>query len=194
MVTPTSSNGSANLPSSARPDGSFEYLVDELIVFTVATHLGWLWSIPKHVPFAFSFVYVGFLWDIPVHTVKLPNKKKAKYILHLAPWVTGASTVQKDVELVVGTLNHCCLTLPEGCSRVPSLYQLLAGFCSHESDFTKHQISTAALVDVEWWCARLSDTFLVSGLGLYGLPQKTTLPTHLCEVFFHLSLTCYHLL
>ncbi|KAL1944125.1 hypothetical protein VTO73DRAFT_3310 [Trametes versicolor] len=159
-------------PSATRLDGSFEYTVDESIIFTVAARLGWPWSLPKHVPFAFSFVYVGFLWDIPARTVELPEKKKTKYLLRLAPWLAGASVSRKDVEVIVGTLNHCSLAVPDGRSRLPSLYRLSAGFRSHEADFVKHRISAAALSDVEWWRARLSDTFC--GSNLYIPPMSTS--------------------
>lgn len=138
-------------PTRKLIDGSFEYSYDESLIFSVAERLGWPWSPTKHTPFSSSFTYNGFQWDIPSRTVELPASKKVKYLERLAPWISGATFTRKECEKMVGTLNHCCLTLPEGRSRLPSFYRFASGFHYSTSIFARHRISTAVLEDAAWW-------------------------------------------
>ncbi|GBE88469.1 hypothetical protein SCP_1302850 [Sparassis crispa] len=138
-------------PVSTNPDGSHVFSYDESLFFSIADHLGWPWSLTKHVPFATTFNYNGFHWHIANRTVKIPEKKKTKYVGKLADWTEGESVTRKECEGIVGMLNHCCLAIPEGCSHLPSFYRLAASFESAKSKYVHHRITAAYLTDVAWW-------------------------------------------
>jgi len=82
-------------------------------------------------------------------------EKCAKFLLRLEPWTDGGMVSKSDCEIVLGTLNHCALVLPEGRSRLPSLFHLSGSF-THCHYLVKHRIGWQAASDIKWWCARLS--------------------------------------
>ncbi|TFY65320.1 hypothetical protein EVJ58_g2059 [Rhodofomes roseus] len=159
-------------PIQQNPDGSYVYSYDESLIFSVAERLGWPWSLPKHSPFADVFTYNGFQWCLSARTVEIAGKKKAKYLARLAPWVVGASVTKKEVEGAIGMLNHCCLAVPEGRSRLPSLYRMNAAFTISGNQFSRHKITNAALEDVAWWQGKLAEDFCGQTLFLPPLDES----------------------
>jgi len=137
---------------------NFTYSAD--LIWRIAEELGWPWAPAKFVDFATSFLYIGFLWDLAEKKVELPEKKKKKYITRLAPWTLGSLHTVKDTEQIIGTLNHICLVIPEGRSRLVSLYKFRGGFKVHHSHETKHKLPVGVFSDLSWWKERLEDDFV----------------------------------
>jgi hypothetical protein len=90
--------------------------VEQLSMF-----LGWPWKTKKTHLFAVIFTYLGFSWNLDWHTVEIPQKKKDKYLLRLAPWLGGAHFTQEEAKQVLGTLVYCALALPDGWSHLVAL-------------------------------------------------------------------------
>lgn len=56
-------------PTHSLPDGSFAYHLDASSIWATAEYIGWPWSVPKFLDFAFEFPYIGFEWSLPLKTV-----------------------------------------------------------------------------------------------------------------------------
>lgn len=138
--------------------GPWTYSYDESRIFDIGTALGWPWSLPKHSPFAFEFVYIGFLWSLEQKTVSLPAAKCAAYASKLASWLATNYTSQHDCESIVGTLNHCTLAVRDGRSHLPSFYKMLGAFRS-PSPFIRHKITPSVRAETLWWLHRFRNTW-----------------------------------
>jgi hypothetical protein len=132
-------------------DGKFSYKYDERLFIDIAEELGWTWEMDKHTPFKPFFTYLGLDWNITEKTVTLPTKKKEKYLRKLESWRHGAHVSWKEVENVIGTLNHCSLVVPKGRSRLVTLYKFGATFKHTANKFVKHTISENTAADIDWW-------------------------------------------
>lgn len=153
-------------PINNSTEGPWEYTYSEGMICKVAEHLGWPWAPEKHQPFGFSFTYIGFEWRLADHTVAIPSSKKAKYMARLEQWERGHLVSRKVCDAVIGTLNHCCLAVPEGRSRMPSLYRFAASFVHMRSRFSTRQINADVANDIAWWRNQLSKPFCGSRLSI----------------------------
>jgi hypothetical protein len=105
---------------------NFSYsLID---IYNLASHLGWPWKPSKTKSFVSEFKYLGFTWNLANKTVQIPLLKKVCYTTKLEPWITGWKFSRKEVELVLDTLVHCSLALPDDHSQLPSLSCFAASF------------------------------------------------------------------
>jgi hypothetical protein len=156
-------------PTLQSTDGTFAFTYSADLIWRIAEELGWPWAPAKFVDFSTSFLYIGFLWNLATKRVELPDKKKQKYINRLEPWTLGSLHTVKEAEQIIGTLNHVCLVVPEGRSRLVSLYKFRSGFKTHHSHEAKHKLTSAASSDLSWWRQRLSDEFV--GMGIIRPPQ-----------------------
>ena len=114
------------LPSSSASQFSFPF--NKSLIFSIVEDLGWPWSPSKHIPFASSFPYLGFIWNLSNKSVSIPLSKCEKYLAHLEAWVPGAYVSLRDVQGVLGCLQHCTLVLSDGCSHLPSFYRFCSAF------------------------------------------------------------------
>ena len=140
-------------------EGEWEYKYTEKIIWDIAAELGWPWAPEKFVAFRQVFTYLGFEWDLSNKTVCLPEVKKTKYLTKLEPWITGYAASKQEIETVIGTLNHVTLVIPEGSSRLPSLYRFRASFKESSTPWTRHRVPHEMAVDLEWWRSMLSSPF-----------------------------------
>lgn len=147
-------------PSHRLSNGTYMFNYNADLIWKVADELGWPWAPAKFIDFAPFFNYIGFLWNFPAKVVELPEKKKLKYLERLAPWTHRSTHTLKEVESLIGTLNHVCLVVPEGRSHMISLYKFRGGFrATHHSEM-RHRLSADATDDTEWWRGRLQEPFV----------------------------------
>ena len=66
----------------------------------------------------------------------------------------------KEAETIIGTLNHVCLVVPEGRSRLVSLFKFRGGFKSGTPSEVKHKLSFSTAEDLAWWRSRLQEKFV----------------------------------
>lgn len=137
----------------------YTYSYDASLIWSLADQLGWPWSLPKHQPFSPSFTYLGFSWSISAKTVQLPESKKSKYLLRLKTLLTSKSATLREAQKLLGTLNHCCLVIPEGPSHLTSLFTFTSAFKHSASPFIRHNFSLTLLTDLMWWDSQLHLSF-----------------------------------
>ena len=144
---------------------AYTYSYDLNTIDSITQPLGWPWKHSKTKPFDFMFTYLGFVWDLNDKCVQIPDKKKAKYLDRLSPWVEGAKFTRREAESVLGTLVHCSLALPDGRSRLPSLSRFAASFNGAHSNFTRKSPPITTFRDIAWWRLHLSNEFCGSTLS-----------------------------
>jgi hypothetical protein len=105
------------------------------------------------------FKYLGFSWNLFAKTVEIPSEKKACYLAKLLPWNPDQRFSRKDTKLLLGTLIHCSLALPNGCSCLSALSHFAASFNHFSSTFVHCSPSPAVIADICWWRAQLSTEF-----------------------------------
>lgn len=156
-------------PSSLDPL-SFPYSLSD--IHNVASCLGWPWKDSKTRPFASRFKYLGFNWDLHTKSVQIPDAKKSRYLSKLRPWAEGQKFSRKKAESVLGTLVHCSLAVPDGRSRLPSLYRFVSSFNHSSSLFTRRLPNPSVFSDVHWWQDCLSMEFCGSFLSKPPPPSQ----------------------
>jgi len=134
---------------------SWSYLYNAQLIWNIARYLGWPWALAKFIDFSSVFPYVGFMWDMEEKVVYLTAEKCAKFVARLEPWTSGGLVTHHDCQVVLGTLNHCALILPDSRSHLPSLFRLCGSF-GQSHYMTKHRITTTVANDIAWWRIRLS--------------------------------------
>ena len=150
-------------------DDIYEFSYSAKLVWDIADELGWPWAPAKFVDFATSFNYIGFWWDLDAKVVELPEEKKKKYLERISTWTYRSAHTLKEAETVIGTLNHVCLVVPEGRSRLVSLYKFRGGFKSSHASEVRHKLSASTADDISWWKTRFQDKFL--GIKILRPPE-----------------------
>jgi hypothetical protein len=158
-------------PSCRSSDGTYGFTYSSTLIWNIAEELGWPWAPAKFVDFSTAFMYIGFWWDLSAKRVELPKKKKKKYLERISSWTHGSLHSMKEAERVIGTLNHVCLAVPEGRSRLVSLYKFRGGFKSDDSGEVKHKLSAGTSEDMAWWRERLQDEFV--GMKIIRPPKPS---------------------
>ncbi|PPQ94251.1 hypothetical protein CVT25_004971 [Psilocybe cyanescens] len=151
-------------PSIPLPKSFFLYYTLDTI-YAITTPLGWPWKHSKTRPFSEIFKYLGFLWNLKHKTVQIPDDKKTQYLVKLTPWVEGQKFTLRETESIFGTLVHCSLAVPEGCSRLPALSRFVSSFLRSESPFSRRTPNKSVLTDITWWRKCLEQKFCGSSLA-----------------------------
>jgi hypothetical protein len=71
---------------------------------------------------------------------------------------------RKEAESLLGTLVHCLLALPNGCSYLSAIPGFVTSFNHSSSAFICKSPNPSVLSDIEWWCTQLSTDFCGSYL------------------------------
>jgi hypothetical protein len=147
------------------------YGLDNLIALGV--RLGWPWKPSKTAPFDSIFTYLGFLWSLPDKTISIPEAKKTKYLARLAPWLAGALVSRRDAEIVLGTLVHCALAIPDGRPRLMALTRMVSAFEGAWNKFSCWIPGPAVIADITFWHDKLLKSFCGSVLHDPPAPSST---------------------
>jgi hypothetical protein len=150
-------------PLTLLPTPTFSYSISD--IYALARRLGWPWKESKTRPFSSEFKYLGFVWSLAAKTVQIPEQKKTRYLLKLAPWQVGQKFSRKEVESTLGTLVHCSLAVPDGRSRLPSISRFAASFNFFSSPFVRRTPNPSVLSDIGWWRTQLTADFCGSTLS-----------------------------
>ena len=128
---------------------SFSYSLKDL--YQPAAQLGWPWKHSKTRPFTPEFKYLGFIWNLSEKTVCIHDDKKSQYLLKPQPWIQGKKFSRKDAELVLGTLVHCSLAIPDGRSCLLLITRFMSSFNHLTSSYAHRLPNVSVLTDIEWW-------------------------------------------
>jgi hypothetical protein len=156
-------------PSCQLPDNTYQFTYSAELIWRIAEELGWPWAPTKFVDFTTKFMYIGFLWDLSSKKVELPEKKKTKYLERISTWTRDSFHTVKETEKIIGTLNHVCLVVPEGRSRLVSLYKFRGGFKSQHANEAKHRLSAGGAEDLAWWKQCFQEEFV--GMRIIRPPE-----------------------
>ena len=137
-----------------KDDNSFSF--SSSLIFKIAYRLGWRWKLSKHKDFSHEFTYLGFLWNLQDRFVSIPDDKKQKYLLRITSWSDGSKKSLKDSQTILGTLNHCCLVIPDGRTHLYHLSRFTGSFSTASSPFIKHSVPNKLRQELLWWEHRLS--------------------------------------
>lgn len=137
----------------------YHYSYDANLVFDIANKLGLPWSLPKFHDFSTSFTYLGFLWNIPQRTVQLPESKKMKFSDRCTSWLAENKRTLRSAQILLGSLNHCCLIQKSARTRLFHLRSFVARFPPNASPFLSLPIPSPLRTDILWWTSTLSQEF-----------------------------------
>lgn len=129
------------------------------LIFDVASRLGLPWSAHKFHDFADSFTYLGFLWNIPQRTVQIPDSKKTKFSNRCQQWLTQPKQSLRSAQILLGSLNHCCLVLRSARTRLFHLRSFVSRFPPKSSPFLSFAIPSNLRSDILWWQESLNKPF-----------------------------------
>jgi hypothetical protein len=93
----------------------------------------------KFAPFAIEQKFIGFIWNGAEKTVQLPNRKLFDRVSQLKMFLAQETFTYKDVEFLVGRLNHVSYILPQLRCYLCSLYQWMKGRKFYTSEQTLPQ-------------------------------------------------------
>ncbi len=80
----------------------------------------------------------------------------------------------EDTESIIGTLNHVCLMVPHGRTRMPTLYRFRSSFKTKEM-YIKHTVSHSLQEDMAWWKETLAQDFVGVKIKMPTEPLNTIL-------------------
>jgi hypothetical protein len=81
------------------------------------------------------------------------------------PWlVRGARVSCRKAEVLLGTLVHCALAVPDGQTQLGALTHMVSAFNGAWNRFTRWAPAPAVLDDIAYWRAELSASFCGSTL------------------------------
>ena len=147
-------------PAGLKWGATYNYHYSTTLIWKITEELGWPWAPTKFVNFPTVFMYIGFQWDLSWKEVTLLTQKKTKYLEKLLIWTQGSHHTSKEMESLIGTLNHVCLVVLDGQSHLVSLYKFCRGFMPTSHTETRHRLSTTLIEDIVWWMTCLHNNFV----------------------------------
>jgi hypothetical protein len=85
----------------------------------------------KFSPFETEQKFIGFIWNGHKKTVRLPDGKIFDCVSQVKEFMAKTEVSYKDIEVIVGRLNHVAYILPQLCCYLCSLYQMLKSWTWH---------------------------------------------------------------
>ncbi|KAI7945842.1 hypothetical protein MJO29_012230 [Puccinia striiformis f. sp. tritici] len=102
----------------------------------------------KFSPFSFEQKYIGFLWNGEQKTVRLPDGKLFDRITQLKHFSNQSTFFYKEVEVMVGRLNHVSYLLPQLRAYLCSFYRWLKSWKIHTAP---RDLPLDVKADLERW-------------------------------------------
>ena len=115
--------------------------------------------------------FLGIELDSNRMIARLPADKLAELVAILQEWATKKSCKLKELQSLVGKLNHACAVVPQGRTFVRRLLDLLKGHSSKKSRFIR--LNSECKRDIEWWRSLLP---VWDGVYFFDLPEWAPVP------------------
>ena len=116
-------------------------------------------------------VFMGILVDTLKGELRLPAEKLQRLEALLRDWGDRKSSSRKELESLIGHLNHACKVVRSGRSFLRRMLDLLHSTNHHSSRFHYIRLNTGFRSDLAWW-----RTFLESWNGVSFLAPPSHLP------------------
>ena len=117
-------------------------------------------------------VYLGIEIDTVASQLRLPPEKLERLRTLLRQWSYRKACPRKDLESLIGQLNHACKVVRAGRSFLRRMIDLLHSVRGTSRDHTLIRLNAGFHADLAWW-----QTFIVSWNGVSFLPTPALLPT-----------------
>ncbi len=105
--------------------------------------------------------------------LRLPEEKLARLVALLSQWTDRHSGTRKDLESLIGYLNHVCKVVHSGRSFLRRMIELLHAVHHHPNSRTPIRLNNGFCADLAWWM-----TFAASWNGVSFLAPPSSLPQH----------------
>jgi hypothetical protein len=103
--------------------------------------------------------YIGFIWCWDSKVVSLPEDKRLAVKEKVREALKTEKVSLKSLHSLSGSLSHVSMVVPEGCSNLRGLWNLLSSMSSASSNpHVQCSWSTASRRDLEWWNSYLDSS------------------------------------
>ena len=154
------------------PPGSEDGLVSMEILNRVCGNLGVLIAENKRDGPTVCTVFLSIEIDTIALTLRLPQDKMARLLSLLESWGDRKSCSHKELESLIGLLNHVCKVLRSGQSFLRWMIDLLHSVHRLPYSKTRIRLSAGFRSDLGWW-----RKFVNKWNGISFLPAPSHLPT-----------------
>ena len=131
-----------------------------------ATEIGIPLSPDKCVGPTTCLIFLGIELDSVSMTARLPADKRTALIELLEEWATKRTCKLKELQSLLGKLNHACTVVPHGRTFLRLLLDLLKGHPCKQSKFIR--LNKECKLDIEWWRSLLPTW---DGVYFFDLPD-----------------------
>lgn len=95
-----------------------------------------------------SLIFLGFVLDSQAMEIRLPPQKLSALVALLEEWVVRKSCTKKELEQLVGKLNHACMVVSQGRVFLRRLYDVLG---SVKKSYFHLRLNLGCRSDLAWW-------------------------------------------
>ena len=131
-----------------------------------ATEIGIPLSPDKCVGPTTCLIFLGIELDSVSMTARLPADKRTELIELLEEWATKRTCKLKELQSLLGKLNHACTFVPHGRTFLRRLLDFLKGHSCKQSRFIR--LNKECKLDIEWWRSLLPTW---DGVYFFDLPD-----------------------
>ena len=132
----------------------YRFDVDDIKRCTAPLGILWHDLDSKGQDFSFEVEYVGFNWDLVNKVVKLPERKRLRYLTRLLSFTSNLKAQLVPAMKLLGTLQHITFVYVLGRAYLPALTRFISKFDGNR--FMYRFIDRAVLKDLTWWHEVLS--------------------------------------
>ena len=115
--------------------------------------------------------FLGIEVDTKAGELRLPADKLSRLQSLLQEWGDRKSCTRKELESLIGLLNHACKVVRSGRTFLRRMIDLLHSVHRHPNDKTPIRLNRGFRSDLAWWQA-----FMVHWNGISFLPPPSHLP------------------
>lgn len=115
-------------------------------------------------------IFLGIEIDSVTGTARLPGNKLEELKRLVLLWLDKRSCTKRELESVIGKLQHASLVVRHGRTFLRRLFSALAGLGQRHHYF---RLTRACKQDIEWWGALLRGW---NGINFYELPEWEIVP------------------
>ena len=116
-------------------------------------------------------VFLGIIMDTQLGELRLPADKLARLVTLLEEWGDRKACTRKELESLIGLLNHACKVVRSGRSFLRRMIDLLHAVHHPPHSRTPIRLNAGFRADLAWW-----REFLTRWNGVSFLPPPSHLP------------------